>query len=192
MPPSLDAARAPRRSRRPRREGRAVGKSGTSEDVASIVHPHPVEDRRPRLSRIVRGTGERAYPPLDLLRQVTWQSRRRKQIGEHAPTLVAVRPRVPFDVLPYQILATVVIDDVAAVLIDELDALLRARRRHQRILREPLRGLSRGEVAVEITPGRFVAGVAELRRQILNLVVLLGARRIESRDRKKMDRKSVV
>ena len=61
----------------------------------------------------------------------------------------------------HEILAEVVVDDVAAVLIDEAHALLGARRRHQRVLGQPRRRGLRVDLAVQVSPRGLVSRVGE-------------------------------
>ena len=61
----------------------------------------------------------------------------------------------------HQILPQVVVDHVAAVLVEELDPLFRTCRLHECISREPLGRRPRIDLPIQVAPGRLVAGVAQ-------------------------------
>jgi hypothetical protein len=84
------------------------------------------------------------------------------------------------DVLGHHVLAQVVVDHVAAVLVDEAYALLRARRGVQPVPLEP-RGRAGGvDLAVDVAAGRVVTGVREPIDEAHHGVVVRGTGRVEA------------
>ena len=69
-----------------------------------------------------------------------------------------------------EILAEVVVDDVAPVLVEESGALLGPLRRHYRVSRQPVGGGGSVDLPVQIPTRRFVARVVELSDERLHLV----------------------
>src|SRR5690606_30110902 len=79
--------------------------------------------------------------------------------------------------------AVVVVDDVAAVRVEEAYALLGTRPLHERVALQPVGRGGRIDLAVQVAAGSFVARVAQLLREIEDAEVLLDARRIEAGER---------
>src|SRR5476651_1930533 len=92
-----------------------------------------------------------------------------------------------FYTLSREILPQVVVDDVTPILIDESDALAGALGGHESVAGQPGGGRSAVDLAVEIAARRFVAGVTELRGQLLDPVVLRRARGVEAGQGEEMD-----
>src|SRR5687768_10005650 len=116
---------------------------------------------------------------------------RRQQLSKFLPAARGIAPRCAFDVLRDHVLPEVVVDDVAAVLIEEADPLLGARARHQGVALEPGSRLYRVDLLVDVATGGLVARIRELVHEGLRFVVLTGAVRIES-GRWKEDRSLVL
>ena len=74
---------------------------------------------------------------------------------------VLSRPTLLLDVGAHQVLAEVVVDHVAAVLLDELDALLGARLRVHRVLLEPRDRAGAIDLAVDVLARRLVARIRQ-------------------------------
>src|SRR5437867_13156411 len=96
-------------------------------------------------------------------------------IGSASPAL---------DVAPDQVLTYIVIDDVAPVLIQELDALPGPIGGHHGKSGEPVRRLHGVDLTVQVAPTRLVAGVVQLLDQLQHIVVGARSVRVESGQRK--------
>src|SRR2546422_11123851 len=93
------------------------------------------------------------------------------------------RPPPRLDVTLHQVLAEVVVDHVAPVLIDEPDALPRAVYRDEGEGGQPLRRLVAVDRAIEVPTGRFIARVVQLLHQFPDLIVTRRALRTDSGQR---------
>src|SRR5437773_529348 len=79
---------------------------------------------------------------LSILAYVARQPRRREQLLELAPAFLRLRGRAAalLDVTAHHVFAKIVVDDVAAVFLDELCPLLRLLLIHERVFFQPCRG----------------------------------------------------
>src|SRR5438874_1015760 len=103
-------------------------------------------------------------------RDVVWQSRRGEQLRELTPSLLLLffGAAALFDVIAHHIFAKVIIDDVAPVLLDEIDLFRRPLLIHQRVLLQP-HGSCRGiDLTIKIFPSCFVYRVIEFFYQVLH------------------------
>ncbi len=121
---------------------------------------------------------------IGLVPQVRGQSRRRQQPGEDSPPLRGIVAGAPLDVGPGHVLAEVVVDDVAAVGVEELHPLRRLRRRVHRVAHQPVGRPRRVHAAVEIAACRLVAGIGQRLGQRQDVVVLVDPGRVETGQRK--------
>src|SRR5690606_17973735 len=92
----------------------------------------------------------------------------------------------PLDVTAHEILAVVVVDDVAAVGVEKVAPLAGARRRGERVIDQPLHGFVAADGAVQVIARRLVPRVAQLVEQLEQAVVALRFRRIEAREREQL------
>src|SRR5687767_1573946 len=110
------------------------------------------------------------------------ETRRRQQLFElfPAPRFTRRGAGAGFDEAPHEILAQVVVDHVAAILIEEAHPLLGAILRHQRESLEPGRRGSAVDLAIQIPSRCLVAGISQPIDQPLHAVVLAGLARVET------------
>src|SRR5687767_11736210 len=154
---------------------------GTSPTTHGGSLPPRPPSRRRRLRRRRQPVGSSSRDRC----QPSGQAGRGQQARELAPAHVGTGggAAARFHVRADHVLSQRVVEDVAAVLVEEADALARALGGHQRVLLQP-RG-RRGGVhrPVEVPPRGVVRGVGELLDQVPDAVVFVRALGVETGER---------